>query len=101
MNSRHDRWPSQKVWDSAGAYLGGVHNIKDVLAIREKAKSYGPDDWKEFYREMSFPQPGEFYLYKKNGSGLALPELTEGMSNRKKQPPRSCEGSVLNRLFIA
>ncbi len=76
-----------------GAYLGGVHNIKDVLAVREKAKSYGPDDWKEFYGEMSFPQPGEFYLYKKNGSGTAVPEFDDGYVKSKKPV-----GRIIQRL---
>ena len=66
-----------------GCYLGGVHNIKDALAIREKAKSYSPDDWKAFYKELSFPQPGEFYLYKKDDSSLALPEPTDGYVKSK------------------
>ena len=67
-----------------GCYLGGVHNIKDILAIREKAGQFSPDDWKEFYGEMSFPQPGEFYLFKKNASGLATSEFTDGYTQSKK-----------------
>ena len=66
-----------------GCYLGGVHNLKDVMAIREKAKSYSPNDWKDFYQEMSFPQPDEFYLFKHDDKGFALPEWTDGYTQSK------------------
>ncbi len=76
-----------------GCYLGGVHNLNDVLKIREKAAIYSPDDWKAFYQEMSFPQPGEFYLYKKDGKGFARPEFTDSYTQSKKTSRR-----VLQRL---
>jgi methylenetetrahydrofolate reductase (NADPH) len=66
-----------------GCYLGGVHNLNDVLTIREKVKSYTSDDWKEFYQEMSFPQSGEFYLYRKDDQGFARPEFTENYTQSK------------------
>lgn len=72
-----------------GCYLGGVHNVKDVIAIREKADSYSPDDWKEFYGEMSFPQSEEFYLYKADGSGSALPEFADSYIKSKKTVRRA------------
>jgi methylenetetrahydrofolate reductase (NADPH) len=77
-----------------GCYLGGVHNMKELLAIREKTKSYGPDDWKEFYKELSFPQAGEFYLYGKDGSGFALPEFSESYIKSKRKA-----GRFLRRIF--
>ena len=67
-----------------GCYLGGVHNINDVNKIKETVDSYGPDDWKEFYKEISFPLPSEFALYKKDANGFALPEYKESYTNSKK-----------------
>ncbi len=66
-----------------GAYLGGVHNLKDAVAIREKAKSYSPDDWKSFFADMSFPQSDEFYLYDHDEAGYALPQVTGGYRRSK------------------
>lgn len=94
-----------------GCYLGGVHQVKDLATIREKADSYGPDDWKEFYREMSFPQSGEFYLYKADGSGLALPEFSDDYIKSKKaarrfvrrlcfEPPAYRLSRLMHRLFF-
>ena len=71
-----------------GFYLGGVHNLKDVLTIREKLQSYSPGDWKEFYRELSFPQKDEFFLYRHDDQGLALPEVTESYKQAKKSSRR-------------
>ncbi len=49
-----------------GAYLGGVTNRETVDAIHEQAGRFGPDDWKEFAKELQFPQDNEFYLYPKD-----------------------------------
>lgn len=76
-----------------GCYLGGVHNLNDVLKIREKVESYNPEDWKTFYQEMSFPQQNEFYLYKTDEKGWVVPELTDGYKRSKKTSMR-----VLRRL---
>ncbi len=67
-----------------GCYLGGVHHLKDALAVREKAQSYASGDWKEFYKDMSFPQAGEFYLYKHDDDGYALPEVTDSYKQSQK-----------------
>lgn len=77
----------------SGCYLGGVHNLRDVQAIREKAQTYSPSDWKEFYPEMSFPQPDEFYLYKADQKGFVLPERTDSYKQSKKTSSR-----VLHRI---
>lgn len=47
---------------SAG-YLGGVHSHVDVDAILDLEKTYAPDDWKTFARELQFCRDGEFYLF--------------------------------------
>jgi methylenetetrahydrofolate reductase (NADPH) len=57
-----------------GAYLGGIHNhptIEKILAIE---RSFAPDDWKQFAREIRFSRPGEFHFYAEDtASGLADP----------------------------
>ena len=47
----------------AGAYLGGVHDIDDVRAILDIEKTFVPDEWKQFAREIQFPVENEFYYF--------------------------------------
>lgn len=55
-----------------GVYLGGVHNLAAIQRILEIERSFAPDDWKQFAREITFSQPGEFFSYGKNPeTGLA------------------------------
>ena len=44
-------------------YLGGVHNHKDIETILDTEKSFAPDDWKQFAKEISFSRKGEFFLF--------------------------------------
>jgi methylenetetrahydrofolate reductase (NADPH) len=46
-----------------GAYLGNIEEVKDAARIVELARSYGPDDWKQFAREIRYSRPGEFYYF--------------------------------------
>lgn len=58
-----------------GAYIGGVHTVADVERVLEIEKSYGPDDWKQFAREISYSRPGEFFVFDEDPeTGLANPE---------------------------
>jgi len=57
-----------------GAYLGGVHNFAAIERILEIERTFSPDDWKQFAREISFSRPGEFFFYAEQpGTGLADP----------------------------
>ncbi len=57
-----------------GAYLGGVHDIKSIEKILAVERSFGPDDWRQFAREILFSRPGEFFYYEANAeTGLADP----------------------------
>lgn len=57
-----------------GVYLGGVHDIGTIDRLLQIEHSYAPDDWKNFVRELSFGQSGEYYLYGRDAqSGLADP----------------------------
>ena len=55
-----------------GVYLGGVHNLPAIERILEIEKSFAPNDWKQFAREIRFSQPGEFFYYAEDSAtGLA------------------------------
>jgi len=55
-----------------GVYLGGIHNLPAIEKILAIEKSFAPDDWKQFAREMRFSRPGEFFYYAENpATGLA------------------------------
>jgi methylenetetrahydrofolate reductase (NADPH) len=57
-----------------GVYLGGVHNSSAMERILSIERSFAPDDWKEFAREIRFSSPNEFFYYAQDPStGLADP----------------------------
>jgi methylenetetrahydrofolate reductase (NADPH) len=58
-----------------GVYLGGVHNLPAIENILRIERSFAPDDWKQFAREIQFCRPGEFFYYSNNPeTNLADPE---------------------------
>jgi len=58
-----------------GAYLGGVHDFKSIERILAVERSFGPEDWKQFAREIQFSRAGEFFYYEADiATGLADPE---------------------------
>jgi methylenetetrahydrofolate reductase (NADPH) len=57
-----------------GVYLGGVHNFSAIEKILAIEKTFAPDDWKQFAREIKFSRPGEFFYFAENpATGLADP----------------------------
>jgi methylenetetrahydrofolate reductase (NADPH) len=57
-----------------GAYLGGVYNFAAVEKILAIERTFSPDDWKLFAREMSFSRPSEYFFYEQDlSTGLANP----------------------------
>ncbi len=55
-------------------YLGGVHTYAEIEEILDLEKSFAPDDWKLFAREISFSRPGEFFLFAQDpATGRSLP----------------------------
>lgn len=55
-----------------GAYLGGAYSFAAIEKIMEIERSFSPDDWKQFARELRFSRPGEFYFYGRDAAtGLA------------------------------
>jgi methylenetetrahydrofolate reductase (NADPH) len=58
-----------------GVYLGGVHNFPAIEKILAIERSFAPDDWKQFAREIRFSRPGEFFFYAEDpATGLADPQ---------------------------
>lgn len=65
-----------------GAYLGGVHDFASIDRILKIERSFGPDDWKQFVREIRFSRAGEFFFYGEDpATGLA------DASRREVAPP--------------
>lgn len=59
-----------------GAYLAGTRDAQEFGAIFDLADSYRPDDWRQFAREIQFPQPNEFYFFEQDHeTGLSSKEV--------------------------
>lgn len=55
-----------------GIYLGGIHTIAEFNRILALERSFGPEDWRQFAKEIRFSRPGEFFLYAEDtATGLA------------------------------
>ncbi len=55
-----------------GVYLGGVHDLRTIERIMDTERSFGPEDWRIFAREMRFSSPGEYFCYEEDArTGLA------------------------------
>ena len=55
-----------------GVYLGGIHTLPAIENILQIERTFAPDDWKQFAREIQFSRPGEFFYYPNNpGTSLA------------------------------
>ena len=44
-------------------YLGGMAKSDDFFAIIEASERFGADDWKDFYREIQYSLPDEYFLF--------------------------------------
>ena len=51
-----------------GIYLGGHLDVEDYDRILGLVDSFGPDDWRDFAREIRFSQPGEFYYFERDSA---------------------------------
>jgi methylenetetrahydrofolate reductase (NADPH) len=57
-----------------GVYLGGVHNFPAIEKILDLERTFAPNDWKQFAREIQFSRPHEFFYYEADlATGLADP----------------------------
>ncbi|MCC5836016.1 MAG: methylenetetrahydrofolate reductase C-terminal domain-containing protein [Opitutales bacterium] len=56
-----------------GAYLGGAHRMAEVEAVLNIERSFSPDDWRAFAKEIAFARQNEFYLFEEmEETGLSL-----------------------------
>ena len=59
-----------------GAYLGGAHSFPAIEKILALERTFTPDDWKQFAREIAFSRPSEFFFYAQDSAtGLADPSV--------------------------
>ena len=83
-NLRPSSWRSFADWDFAGGYLGGVHAIEDVQAILDIESTFAADDWKQFAREIQYPQQNEFYYFRERRDDRAWP-MRRGLNRPMKR----------------
>lgn len=56
-------------------YLGGVHNKSDLETILKIFNGYASDDWKDFYKELSFTGDIDFFMFERDlESGITDPD---------------------------
>ena len=84
----------------AAGYLGGIHKADGFGPIIELAESYGPDDWKDFLREIQYAQPDEFFLFEHDAStGMSdAGRIRRDYLDSLKHPPQSKEAGLIYRL---
>jgi methylenetetrahydrofolate reductase (NADPH) len=71
-----------------GAYLGGIHDLATVERVLEIERTFAPDDWKAFAREIAFSRPGEYFYYAHDAGAAGDPRAAA----RRARPRR---GGVL------
>ena len=47
----------------AGVHIGGIEKPETFFEIIDMANAYSQDDWKEFYAEIQYNKPNEFYYF--------------------------------------
>lgn len=81
-------------------YLGGVHRYQAVDEILRIEKSFAPDDWKSFAKELNFAHSDEFYLLEKDpDSGLSQKKLDSTYVAGLKHRPRKSASYTLSKVF--
>lgn len=82
-----------------GMYLGGHLKLEDYEKILRILDSFGPDDWRDFAREIRFSQPGEFYYFEPDAAtGLSSSEVNREYLRSKQHPQSAPLGYKANRL---
>ncbi|MGD0871063.1 MAG: methylenetetrahydrofolate reductase C-terminal domain-containing protein [Bryobacteraceae bacterium] len=81
-----------------GMYLGGRLRLEDYERIFHMLDAFGPDDWREFAREIHFSQPGEFYYFEPDPrTGLCSTQINREYLRRKQQPAAAPLAYAANR----
>jgi methylenetetrahydrofolate reductase (NADPH) len=81
-------------------YLGGISKPETFSQIIDLAESYGPNDWKEFIREIQYSQPDEFFLFEHDRlTGLSDPgQINREFLKSLEKPPGSKQVTPTYRL---
>ncbi|MDR3089181.1 MAG: methylenetetrahydrofolate reductase C-terminal domain-containing protein [Desulfobulbaceae bacterium] len=58
----------------AAGYLGGLARPEGFFAIIELADSFAKDDWREFYKEIQFSFPDEFFYFGEPDDAVPSPD---------------------------
>jgi methylenetetrahydrofolate reductase (NADPH) len=59
-----------------GVYLSGRLPLSRIRRVLELEESFGPDDWRDFAKEIQFQKPGEFNFYERDPvTGLASDQI--------------------------
>jgi methylenetetrahydrofolate reductase (NADPH) len=85
-----------------GVYLGGVHNLPAIERILEIERTFAPDDWKQFAREIRFSRKDEFFYYAEDpATGLADPQAeTPRMQSKSTHVTMVCQISKLSHATM-
>ena len=84
----------------AAGYLGGIAKAEIFGEIIDLAESYGPDDWRDFIREIQFSQPDEFFLFEHDRhTCLSEPtQINPEYLQSLREPPKSKQVTLNYRL---
>jgi methylenetetrahydrofolate reductase (NADPH) len=77
----------------AAGYIGGLGKAESFAQVIDQAEGFGPDDWKQFAKEIQFSRPDEFYLFEQDSAtGLGDPaRLNAGYLASIQRPEKTRE----------
>jgi len=80
-----------------GVHFSGRADAVRLQRVLETERTFSPEDWKNFAREIQFPQPGEFYYFEQDAAtGLATDEVNRIYLAWKKK-----RGGLYRRLTVS
>jgi methylenetetrahydrofolate reductase (NADPH) len=84
----------------AAGYLCGMTKAETCFDIIERAERFGPNDWREFAKEIQFGRAGEFYLYEPDpATGLGDPNRLNREYLRSLAQPEKTRNVTLGYRF--
>ncbi len=87
----------------AAGYLAGASKAETFFKVIELADSFAENDWKEFVKELQFPQENEFYLFEQDPTTkLGIPgKLNKQYIESLKSPAKTKNVTVGYRMARA
>jgi len=76
-----------------GAYLGGAYEYPAIEKIVKIERSFGENDWVQFFKEIGFSRPQEFFYYPEE---LSSDMRTDGSSSHR---PVSASRRPMNLMY--